>query len=392
MPVTGATTRNDYVATNGQTVFAYTFQALLAGDIKVINNGVTLTLNSDYSVSNVGVAGGGNITLTSGATAGNVINVFLAMPIDRTTEYQNAGDFLASDVNGDFDKSYVALNQIQTDISRSLTLADNDPTVSTELPLKAARANKYLFFNESGEPSVSAGTAGIPSVVNSLVVETSLDIGVSEELEIYRTDPNSFIRNNVGVLKILSDILSIKNNADDKFLIKAIADAGIELFYNGTKRFETTDTGSKSNGNHIVSTKLGVNIDTPLKPLHVYHPTTDVVCLFESGDSGAGLELKDSTASALVNVTAGVMKISADNLDAAANSAIQFRVDNVEEVTITSEGIFNGQCGWYCGAGSPEGVVTAAVGSMYTNRAQGVAGTTFWVKETGTGNTGWVSK
>ena len=43
------------------------------------------------------------------------------------------------------------------------------------------------------------------------------------------------------------------------------------------------------------------------------------------------------------------------------------------------------------GAGSPEGVVTAVVGSLYT-RTDGGAGTTLYVKETGTGNTGWVAK
>jgi len=43
------------------------------------------------------------------------------------------------------------------------------------------------------------------------------------------------------------------------------------------------------------------------------------------------------------------------------------------------------------GAGSPEAVVTAAVGSMYT-RTDGGAGTTLYVKESGTGNTGWIAK
>lgn len=38
------------------------------------------------------------------------------------------------------------------------------------------------------------------------------------------------------------------------------------------------------------------------------------------------------------------------------------------------------------GAGDPEGVVTADPGTTYY--ATGTA--TFWVKETGTGNTGWV--
>jgi hypothetical protein len=46
---------------------------------------------------------------------------------------------------------------------------------------------------------------------------------------------------------------------------------------------------------------------------------------------------------------------------------------------------------WYSSAGSPEGAVTAGVGSMYTDNTGG-AGTTLYVKESGTGNTGWVAK
>ena len=43
------------------------------------------------------------------------------------------------------------------------------------------------------------------------------------------------------------------------------------------------------------------------------------------------------------------------------------------------------------GTGSPEGVVTAPVGYMYL-RTDGATGTTLYVKESGTGNTGWVAK
>lgn len=43
------------------------------------------------------------------------------------------------------------------------------------------------------------------------------------------------------------------------------------------------------------------------------------------------------------------------------------------------------------GVGSPNTVVTAAVGSLYT-RTDGGAVTTLYVKESGTGNTGWVAK
>jgi len=47
--------------------------------------------------------------------------------------------------------------------------------------------------------------------------------------------------------------------------------------------------------------------------------------------------------------------------------------------------------GLYSGAGSPEGVIIATQGSLYS-RIDGGAGTTLYVKESGTGNTGWVAK
>ena len=43
------------------------------------------------------------------------------------------------------------------------------------------------------------------------------------------------------------------------------------------------------------------------------------------------------------------------------------------------------------GTGSPETVLAAAVGTLYT-RTDGGAGTTLYVKEVGSGNTGWVAK
>lgn len=43
------------------------------------------------------------------------------------------------------------------------------------------------------------------------------------------------------------------------------------------------------------------------------------------------------------------------------------------------------------GSGSPEGVVTAPVGSLYL-RTDGGASTTLYIKESGSGNTGWIAK
>jgi len=47
--------------------------------------------------------------------------------------------------------------------------------------------------------------------------------------------------------------------------------------------------------------------------------------------------------------------------------------------------------GIYSGVGTPEGSLTAAIGSLYLNTSGG-AGTTLYVKQSGAGNTGWVGK
>lgn len=62
-------------------------------------------------------------------------------------------------------------------------------------------------------------------------------------------------------------------------------------------------------------------------------------------------------------------------------------------VTIAGSTVWHaGNAGpFYIGAGSPEGVVTAPVGAIY-QRTDGGAGTTLYVKQSGTGNTGWVAK
>ncbi len=45
----------------------------------------------------------------------------------------------------------------------------------------------------------------------------------------------------------------------------------------------------------------------------------------------------------------------------------------------------------FTGSGSPNGAITASPPALYLNRAGG-AGSTLWVKESGSGNTGWAGK
>ena len=81
-----------------------------------------------------------------------------------------------------------------------------------------------------------------------------------------------------------------------------------------------------------------------------------------------------------------VMRAVTDVAYDLGNSAFRFRDAFVQRIRPGA-----GTAIWTSGAGTPEGAITAAVGSLYT-RTDGGAGTTLYVKETGTGSTGWVAK
>ena len=152
MTLAAATTRDDYVATSGQTVFPYTFTALVDSDVEVLKNGIALTLGAgnDYTISGIGT-GSGNVTLNVGAATGDKIAIYLDMPIARTTNYQNSGAFLALDVNGDMNKAYLAMQQITTDMQAAIRRPEADPaTINMELPVAATRAKKLLAFDSTG--------------------------------------------------------------------------------------------------------------------------------------------------------------------------------------------------------------------------------------------------
>ena len=80
MTVADNTSRNQYTATSGQTVFAYTFEIVDKGDIVVLKNGIALSEGTHFTVSDVGNDNGGNVTLLSGALAGDIITIYRDMP------------------------------------------------------------------------------------------------------------------------------------------------------------------------------------------------------------------------------------------------------------------------------------------------------------------------
>ena len=168
MTVSNTTSRNQYTATSGQTVFPYTFEIFDKNDIAVLKNGTLLSEGTNYTVSGVGNNSGGNITLVVGATAGDVLTIYRDMAYQRLTDYQNSGDFLAQEVNDDFDRLWLAVQQNEQGNDRAIVKPITDASsIDMTLPDSATRANSYLLFDATGAPTITS--VGNPAAPASIV-------------------------------------------------------------------------------------------------------------------------------------------------------------------------------------------------------------------------------
>lgn len=98
---------NLYVANGSTTVFPYGFLLSQSSDLQVTYNGKPVT--TGFQVTGTGNPSGGNVTFSQAPVAGTRIAIIRSLPLRRDTEYQDNGDLLASTINADFDRIWMAL-------------------------------------------------------------------------------------------------------------------------------------------------------------------------------------------------------------------------------------------------------------------------------------------
>ena len=80
------------------------------------------------------------------------------------------------------------------------------------------------------------------------------------DLQIYHDGSHSYINDSgVGALKILASQLEINNAANSENIATFTQDGAVSLYYNGSKKFETTNTGVTVTGSGIFTGNLNVN-------------------------------------------------------------------------------------------------------------------------------------
>ena len=168
MTVATTVSRQAYTTTIGQTVFPFTFPVINKTDLVVTftptgGASQTLTLNVDYSVTGEGTDTGGNVTLSAGASAGQLV-IQRIVPYTQPTDYKNQGSFYPATIERSLDRAAMQVQQLSDSIGRTLRFPiTTDPVFNAELPLPTPAV---LFGTNAGGTGMRSYT---PQEIASIV-------------------------------------------------------------------------------------------------------------------------------------------------------------------------------------------------------------------------------
>jgi hypothetical protein len=165
-----------FIGTGTATVFPFAFKVFTASNLQVVrvdtSTGLesTLVLTTDYTVSlnaDQDSNPGGNVTLLAVLATG--FNMVITSDIAnlQPTDLTNQGGFYPEVITDALDRATIQIQQMADELTRSIKIPISDGlSLDMELPTAAARANSFLAFDATGEPTVvTAGSAGSPASI-----------------------------------------------------------------------------------------------------------------------------------------------------------------------------------------------------------------------------------
>lgn len=158
MAVTEQNPRNISTAAAGATVFPYDFKILDKADLLVQIDGVVKVVDVDFTITGVGLDGGGSFTLVSPLVGGETVMRKRNMRLERLNDWQSLGDLRSQTLNNDQDAPVMMLQQVAEEVGRSLRLGQGVAGVSTELGNPVPLAP--LVWNADGTQLVAGSPLG----------------------------------------------------------------------------------------------------------------------------------------------------------------------------------------------------------------------------------------
>lgn len=256
-------------------------------DINVIVTsaaGVDTTLSRGTGTGTFAVVGtsvddgfsGGHVTLgDTYSNAATKYTIFRNIAVARTTDFPTSGPFNISSLNTELDKIFAIEQELETQLNRTMKLAESDTAATLSLPNLDTRKGTVLAFN---------ATSGLP--------EAGPSIGDVSTISAITAD--------------ISTLADIEDGTDATDAIQTVA---------GISANVTTVAGISSN----VSTVAGINANV-----------TTVAGVAANVTTVAGVS---SDVSTVAGISANVTTVAADGADIGTVAGISANVTNVSNIS-----------------------------------------------------------
>jgi trimeric autotransporter adhesin len=218
-------------------------------DSIVSESGTAITVDGSLS-TNTNLSSTGNFAVntnkfTVGASSGNTaFTGDLAINTNKFTVNATSGNTLAAGTI----TSPTFLGDLNGTIN-TLT------TAVTQAPLNGSQKVATTAYADAAASAVPIGNY-LPLAGGNMTGNTThndnvrTQFGASNDLQIYHDGTDSFIEDSgTGSLYVTTNAFRLLNPAENSQLITAFEGGEVNLFYNGSKKFETTSTGVSVTGN-----------------------------------------------------------------------------------------------------------------------------------------------
>ena len=272
--VAGNATNINAVAGNNSNITS------VAGNASNINSAVSNATNINSVVSNAS-----NINTTAGSISnvnlvgGSISNVNqVASNLSGVNAFGERYSFGASNPTSDLDTGDLFFN-----------------TSANELKVYNGSAWQGGVTASGNFASVTGNTFTGNNIYNDSVKAL---FGTGNDLEIYHNGTDSEIKGNTGSLTIKNANNLNLYTATNEDAIVAVANAEVSLWYNGSKKFETTSAGVIITGNAVASSKFRGNDNVKLslgdaEDLQIYHSSDNNSYITEGGSGALVIKADD---------------------------------------------------------------------------------------------------
>ena len=234
-------------------------------------------------------------------------------------------------------------------------------TTTDETMIQGLQNNQVeLYYDNSKKLETTSGgitvTGGITPTGNITFADSSgggnnrIIFGGGADLQLWHDGSNSFIADEgTGNLKVLTNKLELLNAANNEYLAVATENAAVELYYDNSKKFETTSAGIDVTGrvttDELTVEKASGNLST------IINAQNGLGTIEIGGSTGAFIDLKtpnsddydlrvnsDGVLTSVGNIDL-VVNANENGVRVLANGAVQLFHDNTQRFTTSTAGV-----------------------------------------------------